>query len=132
MDIVREILALPNFAYVFQGNDGKLHTAILGGKSCEELKSKLGEHRFAYIDTIHRQMEKIYRNGTLKTEEKIKLAELMEKMEKECDFRLEGNYTEEEQREYISGLSEKERIQIEEQLRMYKDCRVFYREFVHH
>ena len=34
MDIVQEILNLPNYYYEYFGNDEKIHMVILGGQSC--------------------------------------------------------------------------------------------------
>ena len=131
MDIVKEILRLPNFGYVFWGHDNKYHIAVLGGQSClppEKYDIRLSHE---YIDHINRQMVNLYDKGELSDDEKVTLAKLMKKMMAACESRLPDNFTHAEQTDYLNGLTEDERSQIEHQVQMYLDCRIFYRDFIY-
>jgi hypothetical protein len=128
MDIYKEINILPNFLYTFDGDDGKYHFAILGGHVCPASKT------YEFIDATERiqhQMIQLYEHVTLSDEDKTQLAKLMHKMQSVCEKRKVGLNTLSEQKEYIEKLSPNEKAQIEKQVKMYKDCRCFYRDYVY-
>lgn len=130
MEVIKEILRLPNFGYVFYGKDNKYHTAILGGHSClppEKCDIRL---RYEYINHLNNEMVTLYEKGNLSSEDKTYLAKLMQKMTNTCETRLEGNFTPKEQTEYLNGLTVDELKQIEQQVQMHLDCRIFYRDFI--
>lgn len=130
MDIVKEILRLPNFGYVFWGHDDRYHTAILGGQSCLPPEKHDLKLSCEYINRINEKMVEIYDKGGLSDDEKTYLAELMNRMMNACDTRLPNNYTHKEQTDYLNALTEDERNQIEHQVQMYLDCRTFYRDYI--
>lgn len=131
MDIYKEISKLPNFAYEFWGHDDRYHSVILGGHSC--LPADKCEHQLCweYIHGVLNDMLKVYSLEDLSVDDKIHLAKRMKKMMSACFTRIPGIHTPEEQHEYIRHLTEDERRQIEEQIQMYKDCRIFYRDYVY-
>lgn len=131
MDIVKEILRLPNFGYVFWGRDDRFHTAILGGQSCMPPDKCEYELNYDHIHCIHDEMTRIYAKENLGDDEKVRLARLMKKMMSACFTRRASNFTHKEQIDYINGLTEEEREQIENQVQMYIDCRLFYQDYIH-
>lgn len=131
MDIFKEIDKLPNFAYEFWGHDERYHYVILGGQSCLPPEKCTHQLYWDSILLIHNNMEKVYSAGELSIDEKIFLAKEMKKMMNACFTRLPGIYTSAEQKHYIEGLTAEEQKQISEQIQMYKDCRIFYRDYVH-
>lgn len=128
MDIVKEISRLPNFGYVFWGDDGREHVAVLGGHSSKKsdvYKWYLSISRTSYA------MQKIYKQTELSINDKIELAQLMQKMHSLCETRKVGLFTMDEQEKYLSERSEDELKQIEQQVKMHLDCRNFYKNYIY-
>ena len=128
MDVFKEINVLPNFGYIFTDNIGKVHIAILGGHSCESTDF------YEFVEMIiqtNSSMEQIYNKDELSDEEKVQLAKLMKRMHSICEKRKNRLHTLSEQRAYIESLTVEEKLQIERQILMHKDCRSFYRDFIH-
>lgn len=125
MDIIKELNKLPNYGYVVF-RDGKDRVAILGGHSCQKITDVLSVQ--ALFD-LNDRMQEVYEKPELLNEDKNFLAKSMKKMMDLCKGRLEGNYTLEEQQEYILGLPEESQKEIVKQIEMYKACREYCREF---
>ena len=128
MDIIKEINRLPNFGYVFWGDDGREHVAVLGGHSAQKTD------RYAWSDSILRTsdaMQKIYERAELSADDKRELARLMQKMHSLCETRKVGLFTMDEQEKYLNERSEDELKQIEQQVKMHLDCRNFYRDYIY-
>ena len=125
MDIIKELNKLPNYGYVVF-RDGKDRVAILGGHSCQKITNVLSVQ--ALFD-LNDRMQEVYEKTQLSDEDKIFLAKSMKKMMDLCNGRLEGNYTLENQEEYILGLPEESQKGIVKQIEMYKACRKYFREF---
>lgn len=128
MDIIKEISRLPNFGYVFWGDDGREHIAVLGGHSVQK------SDNYEWSDSILRTsdaMQKIYERTELSADDKRELARLMQKMHSLCETRKVGLFTMEEQEKYLCELSEDELKQIEQQVKMHLDCRIFYRDYIY-
>ena len=128
MDIIKEINRLPNFGYVFWGDDGREHVAVLGGHSAQKTD------RYEWSDSILRTsdaMQKIYERAELSADDKRELARLMQKMHSLCETRKAGLFTMDEQEKYLNERSEDELKQIEQQVKMHLDCRNFYRDYIY-
>ena len=128
MDILKEINRLPNFGYVFWGEDGREHIAVLSGHSAQK------SERYEWSDSILRTsyaMQKIYEKTELSLDDKRELARLMQKMHSLCETRKVGLFTMDEQEKYLSERSEDELKQIEQQVKMHLDCGVFYRDYIY-
>ena len=129
MNLIRELWDknLPNFGYVIEMDNGDQYVVVLGGQSIPK-----GDIRCSCDAIIRRnkQMQQIYRRDTLSDDDKKELARLMRKMYAVCEYREEGRYTREEQSAFIDKLSENEKMQLEEQIQMLKDCRCFYQEYI--
>ena len=120
--------SLPNFGYVIESDNGGLYVVVLGGQSIPK-----GESR-KFRDIIikrNEQMQRLYGKETLTVEDKKDLAYLMHKMYAACECREEGIYTREEQSAFIKKLSVAEKKQLAYQIQMLKDCRSYYRDYVH-
>lgn len=128
MDLVKEILRLPNFYYEYLGNDGRVHMAVLGGCSCRTT-DKI-ESREACSEYFCR-MELIYEKEKLTDDDKRNLAKYMQRIQTLCDSRREGLHSLKEQADYLNGLQEEETKQLEIQVRMYKDSRQYYRDYIY-
>ena len=89
------------------------------------------ELNYDHINHIHNEMTRIYGKEHLVDEEKMQLAKLMKKMMTARFTRRASSFSPKEQSDYINGLTEEEREQIEKQVQMYIDCRHFYRDYVH-
>jgi len=50
-------------------------------------------------------------------------------MQSLCDTREEGLYSGNEQKAFIEKLSATEKVQLEKQIQMYKDCREYYSQY---
>lgn len=129
MDLIKEIWdkSLPNFGYVIDLDDGGQCVVVLGGQSIRKAEN------IRFREAICRrneQMQEIYGQDVLSDEDKIELARLMKKMYSLCEARIEGLYTRGEQAAFISKLSEMEAAQLEAQVRMLKDCRQFWKEYL--
>lgn len=127
MDIIKEINRLPNFGYVFWGDDGREHLAVLGGHSVQK------SDRYEWSDSILRTsyaMQKLYEQTELSVDDKRELARLMQKMHSLCETRKVGLFTMDEQEKYLSERSEDELKQIEQQVKMHMECRIYYRDFI--
>ena len=127
MDIVKEIGRLPNFGYVFWGDDGREHIAVLGGHSSK--KSDGYKWSGSILRTSY-TMQKLYKQTQLSVDNKKELAELMTKMHSLCETRKNGLFTMDEQEKYLSERSEDELKQIEQQVKMHMECRIYYRDFI--
>lgn len=127
LDIIKEINRLPNFGYVFWGDDNREHLAVLGGHSSK--KSETYEWAENILNIAY-EMQRIYEQSNLSVEDKIKLAKLMQKMHSLCETRKIGLHSINEQEAYLNKLSKSELVQIEQQLKMHLDCRNFYRNSV--
>ncbi len=128
MDIIKEISSLPNFGYVFCGDDGREHIAVLGGHSSQK------SDNYEWSDSILRTsdaMQKIYERAELSADDKRELARLMQKMHLLCETRKIGLFTMDEQEKYLDERSEDELKQIEQQVKMHLDCRNFYRDYIY-
>lgn len=128
MDIVKEISRLPNFGYVFWGDDGREHLAILGGQSAQ--KSETYEWYNSIIRTSY-EMQKLYKQTELPIDDKRELARLMQKMHSLCKTRKEGLFTMDEQEQYLNERSEDELKQIEQQVKMHMESRNYYRDYIY-
>lgn len=128
MDIINEIRRLPNFGYVFLGDDGKEHIAVLGGYSTPKVETYEYPSNILYISD---KMLNIYSQAELSVADKTELATLMKKMYSVCEARQVGLYSGEEQGNYINHLSSNEKAQVSQQVQMHKDCRIFYRDYIH-
>lgn len=127
MNIIKEINRLPNFGYVFCGDDCREHLAILGGHSSPKTESyEWAENIF----DISYRMQDIYSKTDLSEADKTELAQLMNKMHSLCESRKAGLFTIDEQEKYLNGRSEAELKQIEKQVKMHLDCRIFYRDYI--
>ena len=128
MDIVKEINRLPNFGYVFLGDDGRVHIAVLSGHSAQK------SDRYEWSDSILRTssaMQKLYEQTELSVDDKKELARLMQKMHSLCETRKVGLFTMDEQEKYLNERSEDELKQIEQQVKMHLDCGTFYRDYIY-
>lgn len=128
MDIVKEISRLPNFGYVFWGDDGRVHIAVLSGHSAKKSDS------YEWSDSILRTssaMQKLYEQTELSVDDKKELARLMQKMYSLCETRKVGLFTMDEQEKYLNERSEDELKQIEQQVKMHLDCGTFYRDYIY-
>lgn len=130
MDFMKEIWdrSLPNFGYVIEADNGGVYVVVLGGQFIPK-----GEAR-RFRDVIIRrneQMQRLYGKETLTVEDKKDLACLMHKMYAVCECREEGIHTREEQAAFIDKLSVDEKKQLAYQIQMLKDCRSYYRDYVH-
>ena len=54
----------------------------------------------------------------------------MQKTHSLCKTRKEGLFTMDEQEKYLSERGEDELKQIEQQVKMHVECRLFYRDFI--
>ena len=78
LDIIKEINRLPNFGYVFWGDDNREHLAVLGGHSSK--KSETYEWAENILNIAY-EMQRIYEQSNLSVEDKIK-----------CAYRLNSAY----------------------------------------
>ena len=128
MDIIKEINRLPNFGYVFWGDDGREHLAILGGHT----SPKTDTYEWAEnILNLSYSMNKLYSKAELSDDDKTELARLMQKMYSFCESRKEGLHSLSEQEDYLSSRSEAELQQIEHQLKMHLECRAFFSKYIY-
>ncbi len=54
----------------------------------------------------------------------------MNKMHSLCESRKAGLFTIDEQEKYLNERSDAELKQIEKQVKMHLDCRIFYRDYI--
>lgn len=129
MDFIKDIYnkSIPKFGYVIEKDSGKPLVVILGVSGVE----KIGKCPFGNrIYLINQKMQSIYNKKELSDNDKVQLVELMQEMNKFCepqDYKVLA--TSHEQEVFVNGLNENEKKQIEFQLQMIKDCRIFYSEF---
>lgn len=126
MDIIKELSHLPTFAYTFEMS-GKLHLALLGGQSCQPIDEI--KYSSELID-INDEMQIIYEKDSLDEGDKTRLAKLMHKISRLCEGRLENNRTLEQQSNYLASLTSDALAEIEHQIKMYKDAREYYRQYI--
>ena len=123
MDIMSEIKKLPNLGYDYCKDNGKFCFVVLGGNSCPPTD----EYRF--YDAVRYYMCKLlelYGQKPFSEETKDAIVFCMKKIRSACDGRKPGTHTLAQQATYIEALSNDERQQIEEQVRMYKECYAIY------
>lgn len=128
MNLAKEILRLPNFYYEYFSDDGKLHLAVLGGNSCRT--SEKVENLNACREYF-RRMECVYEKEELTEDDKRYLASNMHKIQSLCDSRKKGLHTLQEQENYLNTLQTDEIKQLEQQVKMYKDARQYYSEYIY-
>lgn len=128
MDIVQEILNLPNYYYEYFGNDEKIHMVILGGQSCRT--SDVIEN-FEICSQYFQQMEEVYEKKELTEDDKKILALNMHKIQRLCDSRKEGIHSLKEQKDYLNKLKGEEVKQLELQVKMYKEARRYYKDYIY-
>jgi len=119
--------SLPNFGYVIEMNDGSQSVFILGSKPNEQ-----EAENYAQKPNILREFNRmisIYQQPSWSEDDKKTLAKQVKKMRSICEARVKGAYTETEQMEAISELSDEEKKQLRYQIQMYMDCCEFYKEF---
>ena len=128
MNLAKEILRLPNFYYEYFSDDGKLHLAVLGGNSCRT--SEKVENLNACREYF-RCMDCVYEKEELTEDDKRYLASNMHKIQSLCDSRKKGLHTLQEQENYLNTLQTDEIKQLEQQVKMYKDARQYYSEYIY-
>ena len=126
MNIINELSHLPTFAYTFEML-GKMHLALLGGQSClpiDDIKNAP-----SLIDKNY-EMQNIYEKDILDEADKTRLAKLMHQISNLCEGRLENNRTLAQQSDYLNSLSSEALSEIEFQIKMYKEAREYYRQYI--
>ncbi len=128
MTIMKTIGGLHNLGYVFSGNDGREHLAVLGCHSSPKSESYEWAEN---IISISYAMQDLYSKTDSSDNDKSKLARLMQKMHSMCETRKIGLFTIDEQEKYLQNRTDSELKQIELQVKMHLDCRNFYREYLY-
>lgn len=124
--IIKELNNLPTYFYSFSKED-KMCFALLGGH---------GEPTITKINTLdtllylHNQMLCIYENDILTEENKIQLAKYPRKINNACGGRFEDYKTLKQQEIYLRTLSKEALDEISNQIKMYKDAREYYRQYI--
>lgn len=126
-NIILELEGFFNLPYFFEF-DGKLHPAILGNKSCK-LKDGYNTHDIETLDSIQREIIKLYEKGNLIREEKIALALKFEEIRRHCEYKISSLSTLEQQEEYLKQFDDTALTQIYEQIEMYKIAFGYYQEY---
>lgn len=126
-EIVKKINQLPNYLYVFYGDEG-YHKVILGGHSClkkEEYENLNGAEYY------FNRMKKLYEKENLTDDEKATIGRDMKCVMRICDYRVSKLYKIEQQEEYLNGLSKDSLEEISSQIQMYIKAREYHRNYVY-
>lgn len=128
MDIEKFIRARCNYGYVIERDDGKAITIILGDSG--GLIDKSASFYDYNIVRKFSQMEKLFSLETLTRDDKISLAKTMSSMKSLCNRRMIGLATLDEQVAFINELTDNERQQLENQIKMRIVAEQYYREYL--
>ena len=125
-EIVKALRNLPNFLYIYLGEDGKDHMVILGERPCQRKSEYIGT-----IDCYHANIDmmKLYEKDVLEEADKYQLVRLMRRIQSLCDYRYEKLYSLEQQTEYLNVLSSEQLEEIHKQIEMHKLARSLYSEY---
>lgn len=116
MDLFKELDVLPCYFYVIEDN-----FKLLGGRETRPnaLTNFISFHDIYFL---WKEMMNIYQNNCLTDDNKHSLAKSMYRMKISCEGR---NMKKNELSDYISSLSEKQKTELEMQIKMYKDSRLY-------
>lgn len=126
-EIIKGINRLPNYLYLFCGDDG-IHRVILGGYSCR-LQDEYTD--LNYCERYFSEMQEKYERDNLTENEKIRIATCMHKIQSACDYRHSKLDSIKQQEEYLSNLDAEQLKEIYDQVQMYKVAREYYRDYIH-
>ena len=126
-NIISELEDFFNLPYFFEF-DGKAHFVILGDKSCK-LKDSYNKQDVQTLDSIQREIIKLYEKNNLTREEKIALALKFDEIIRHCEYKIFSVSTLEKQEEYLKQFNNNALSQIYEQIEMYKTAFRYYQEF---
>lgn len=127
MDLIKEINSLPNYYYEF---DSAPYFAILGGRSCKKVE-RYDRITIAKVRRWFDEMNRLYAKENLEIEDKQAIAKNASKIGNNCDERLNTYFTQQQQKDFISSLSEEDRNELEQQISRYKMAREYYSQYVH-
>lgn len=127
MDLIKEINSLPNYYYEF---DSQPYYAILGGRSCKKVE-RYDRITIAKVRRWFDEMNRLYAKENLEIEDKQAIAKNASKIGNNCDERLNTYFTQQQQKDFISSLSEEDRNKLEQQISRYKMAREYYSQYVH-
>lgn len=126
-EMIKELNNLPNFLYVFYGDDG-CHRVILGGQSsptrAEYDNLDSAEYHF-------NMLEELYKKSNPTDDEKASMGYRMKRVMNACDYRISQLYTLKQQEEYLNNLDAESLDEIGNQIKMYIKAREYYRDYVY-
>lgn len=126
MDIWNYIRSNSNYGYIIDKGQGVFLSIILGtGGQLRDPEYTSNPNIYRY----YQSMRTLYTLPTLSEDTKRELGRLMHKMKLTCYCRFGNVYSDEEQLAFLSSLSESEKAQLEEQIKMRQDCETFYRTY---
>ena len=125
--ILLELKDFFNLPYFFESNGTPL-VVILGDKSCK-LKDIYDNHDIQTLDSIQREIIKLYEKNNLTREEKIALALKFDEIIRHCEYKISSLSTLEKQEEYLKQFNNNALSQIYEQIEMYKTAFGYYQEY---
>lgn len=127
MDLIKEINSLPNYYYEF---DNPPYFAILGGHSCKKVEH-YDKITIAKVQRWFDEMNKSFDKESLDIEDKKVIAKNASKIGNNCVERLNTYFTQQQQKDFISSLTEEDRNELEQQISRYKMAREYYSQYVH-